>query len=502
MSKLPSLCLCRHNLHGLRGLQPSLRLRRCNSSRSGPPEHNYNTNSAYNYLVEDRAKAFDQYAFVTARSLAQHGRQPHRVKMLTRDFIDDSLYNPRYGYFSKQAVILSPSQGFDFNSYRDNADYQADQSAVFQDYESSIDEKNLSAPRQVWQTPTEMFRPFYGEAIARYLLAEYKLNTYPYHDLVIYEMGAGNGTLMLNILDFIRDNEPEIYRKTRYKVIEISNQLAKRQVSSLSRTADKEGHGGHVEIINRSIFDWDAVVPGPCFFLAMEVFDNFSHDAIRYDLLTGQPYQALVAIDDAGDYHELLSPNIDPLVRRFLVERAKSDHPETGFLPVHSHPTMRIPQALRRLRSWLPLAPNLTSSEFLPTKLLQFLNILHSKFPQHRLVASDFHSLPDAMEGVNGPVVQTRYKGTMVSCSTYLVYPGYFDIMFPTDFQLLNRMYSQLANDRSGYFSHVRHSKGLKGKISTHRQFMQAWADTDKTMTKSGENPLLDFYENASFIVT
>ncbi len=28
-------------------------------------------------------------------------------------------------------------------------------------------------------------------------------------------MGAGNGTLMLNILDFIRDPDPEVYARTK-----------------------------------------------------------------------------------------------------------------------------------------------------------------------------------------------------------------------------------------------------------------------------------------------
>lgn len=422
--------------------------------------------------------------------------------MLARDFIDDSLYNPRYGYFSKQAVILSPTKGSDFGAYRDNADFQAHQSELFQEFEGSVEEKNLSAPRQVWQTPTEMFKPYYGQAIASYLVTQYKLTSYPYHDLVLYEVGAGNGTLMLNILDHISDTEPEIYQKTRYKIIEISGQLAKRQASTLSQTADKGGHGDRVEIINRSIFDWDTVVPGPCFFLAMEVFDNFAHDAVRYDLLTGRPYQALVAIDEAGDYHELLSPEIDQLARRFLRKRTQGDNLSISPLRTHAHPSLKVPQFLRQLRSYLPLAPNLTSPEFLPTKLLQFLDILHTNFPQHRLVASDFHTLPDAMDGINAPVVQTRYKGTMVPCSTYLVYPGYFDIMFPTDFQSLNRIYSELANEKSGYFSHVRHSSGLKGKISTHKEFMQNWGDTEMTRTRSGENPMLDFYENASFMVT
>ena len=461
------------------------------------PEHNYNTNSAFNYLVEDRAAVFNAYTQVTARSLAQHDRRPKRVKMLARDFIEDSLYNPSYGYFSKQAVILSPSKGFDFPSYRDNAEFQADLSRTFSDFENDVEEKDAITPRQVWQTPTEMFKPFYGEAIARYLLTQYKITSYPYHDLVLYEVGAGNGTLMTNILDYIRDTEPEIYEKTRYKIIEISGKLAKQQRSTLQITAERKGHSSRVEIINKSIFDWTTVVPEPCFFLAMEVFDNFAHDPVRYDLLTGQPFQAIVALDEAGDYHEMLAPNLDQLLRQYLRLRAKTVD-QSSYL----HPSLKVPRALRQIRAALPLAPNLTTPEFLPTKLLEFINVLHSKFPRHRLLASDFHALPDAMQGINAPVVQTRYRGTMVPCSTYMVFPGYFDIMFPTNFNDLNAVYSEVANESSGYFSHVRHKTGLKGKISSHAEFMGDWADIDATKTVSGENPLLDFYENASFIAT
>ncbi|ORY80359.1 S-adenosyl-L-methionine-dependent methyltransferase [Protomyces lactucae-debilis] len=500
--------------------------------KSQRPEHNYQTNSAYNYLVdEDKAAVFDTFPTVTAKSLAHHTHQPKRIKMLARDFIDDSLYNPQYGYFSKQAIILQAGgpQGFEFGSFRDNAAFQAalsDKYAEFEEAESAPPStasagqrlnrlrgeapkqvrQPPSSPRQVWQTPTEMFKPFYGQAVARYLLTQYKLTHFPYRDLVLYEMGAGNGTLMINILDYLRDNEPEVYERTRYKIIEISTQLAKRQKTSLlHQTAEKQGHGDKVEIINKSIFDWDTVVPEPCFFLAMEVFDNFAHDAIRYDLLTGQPYQALVAVDEAGDFHELLSPNIDPHARRYLRLRDKSSRASA------THPSLKVPLKLRQLRAMLPLAPNLTSPEFIPTRLMQFLDILLAKFPQHRLLASDFSSLPDAMEGVIAPVVQTRYKGSMVPCSTYMVLPGYFDIMFPTRWEEMNAMYSELSGAQSsrGYFHHVTHQQprlagaaGLKGKVYTHAAFLEDWGDVEATTTQSGENPMLDFYQNAAFFAS
>jgi hypothetical protein len=479
---------------------------------------------------EDKAAAFDALPTVTARSLSHHAHQPRKIKMLARDFIDDSLYNPQYGYFSKQAVILQAGgpKGFNLGAFRDNAAFQAALSDKYAEFEqenvppvqaSSNARLNRlrgetqapvrqppSSPRQVWQTPTEMFKPYYGQAVARYLLTQYKLTHFPYRDLVLYEMGAGNGTLMVNVLDYLRDHEPEVYERTRYKVIEISTQLAKRQKTSLlQQTADTQGHGDKVEIINKSIFDWETVVPEPCFFLAMEVFDNFAHDAIRYDLLTGKPYQALVAVDDAGDYHELLSPDLDPLARRYLRLREKASR-ETA-----THPSLKVPQRLRQLRAMLPLAPNLTSPEFIPTRLMQFLDILLAKFPQHRLLASDFSTLPDAMQGVNAPVVQTRYRGSMVPCSTYMVLPGYFDIMFPTRWQEMNAIYSELsgAHSQKGYFHHITHHRprlpgaaGMKGKVYTHAGFLRDWGDVEATTTQSGENPMLDFYQNAAFFVS
>jgi hypothetical protein len=133
-------------------------------------------------------------------------------------------------------------------------------------------------------------QPWYGRALARFLCASYKLNLFPYHDQVIYEIGAGNGTLMGDILDYLAAHEPEVYSRTRYRIIEISERLQGMQrgraagvqartpaggdagAAELGREkARQRGHEGKVEIIGKSIFEWDRVVHEPCFFLAMEV---------------------------------------------------------------------------------------------------------------------------------------------------------------------------------------------------------------------------------------
>ncbi|KAI1638772.1 S-adenosyl-L-methionine-dependent methyltransferase [Biscogniauxia mediterranea] len=430
----------------------------------------------------DMTEEYKQYPMVTANDLRGRRERPRRVKMLMRDFIEDSLYNPHYGYFSKQVVIFSPGEPFDFNSLPDEPAFHALLGQRYTEFEDELDAKQHDDTRQLWHTPTELFRPYYGEAIARYLMSNYIMSTYPYHDLIIYEMGAGRGTLMLNILDYIREVEPSVYDRTKYKIIEISPSLAALQGAQLLRgAAAGRGHADKVEIINKSVFDWSERVSSPCFFLAMEVFDNFAHDVLRYDLSTEEPLQGTVLVDGDGDFHEFYERTLDPVAARYMRVR----HAATGGrYPVPYSPS----RALRWLKGLRPLAPNLSDPEYLPTRLMQFFDILERYFPAHRLLTSDFHTLPDAIKGLNSPVVQTRFERRMVPVSTPLVHQGYFDILFPTDFRIMEAVYGAMT--------------GKLTRVMSHESFMHSWAYVEDTETRSGENPLLSWYKNASVMVT
>ena len=332
----------------------------------------------------------------------------------------DSLYNPNYGYFSKQVTIFNPGEAFQFNAMANEAEFFKKLGIRYTQFEDELDTVSLDETRQLWHTPTELFRPYYGEAIARSLVEQYKLTHYPYHDLVIYEMGAGNGTMMLNILDHIRDFYPEIYPQTQFKIIEISTQLAELQNAGLCKTAASRGHIDHVQIINKSVFDWNVYVPEPCWFLALEVFDNFAHDIIRYDSVSKQAMQGSVLVDNGGEFYEFYSAQIDPIASRFIQRRTEI-RPER--LPKNHPLNPSFPK--RFLQSKVFVAPNLTSPEYIPTRLMQFFEMLKKYFPRHRLLTSDFHILPDTIEGYNAPVVQTRFQRKTIPVRTPLVSSGY-----------------------------------------------------------------------------
>ncbi|KAG5647526.1 hypothetical protein DXG03_009463 [Asterophora parasitica] len=488
---------------------------------------NYNVSP----LIQSSVTKHAELKMVDANSLESATEPPRGVKMLVRDFIEDSLYNPNYGYFPKQATIFNTDNStVDFELLRDSVEFQE---AVSEKYAAYGADKHSGPGRQLWHTPTELFKPWFGRAIAQCLVAEYLLKYFPYEDFIIYEIGAGNGTLAMDILDHLRDEYPEVYERTRYNIIEISGSLVTLQKQRLSKVHP------NVKVTHKSIFHWKTKEPAPCFFVAMEVIDNFAHDLIRYDLRTMEPYQGVVTVDAQGDFDTIYTPVTDPLIKEFLELRRRLKHP----LPVN-----RVMQSSGMLRNFylsLPFAPNLSTEEYIPTRMLSLLRTLRRYFPRHRLLLSDFSSLPDTISGITAPVVQTRFRNVTVPCSTLQVRQGYFDIFFPTNFERLRDMYeytvSHAPPESCGpdpllpmrstplttnstpmllgdeYFSSHRPSNrrspldgaasasGLpvgerKSSVFTHSEFMETYADLSKTQLKNGENPMLDFYKNVKFL--
>ncbi len=146
-------------------------------------------------------------------------------KFLTREFIHNSLYHPSYGYFSRQARVFSPPNSIFKDKIDNNDQFLHKVSKLYKD-------KEMTEPRgQLWHTPTELFQPFYGHAIARCILEQAKSQN---KTIKIVEIGAGNGTLMKNIMEYLQVYEPQYFDSATYSIIEISSALASCQSRLLS----------------------------------------------------------------------------------------------------------------------------------------------------------------------------------------------------------------------------------------------------------------------------
>ena len=199
---------------------------------------------------------------------------------------------------------------------------------------------------------------------------------------------------------------------------------------------------------------------------------------IRYDLQSKKPVQGVVITNELGEFDQVYENLSDPLIKEYLECRSAIGYSSPAF-------KWNFGRILETLN---PLQSNLSQAEFLPTNAYQLLKILAQYFPRHQMIFSDFHTLPDTIPGIDAPVVQSMYKNNMIPCQTFLVKLGLFDIFFPTNFYLFGGIYKQLT--------------GKEFETLLHRDFLIQNGEIGPTTTKSGENPMLEYYENASFITT
>ncbi|KAI8461257.1 S-adenosyl-L-methionine-dependent methyltransferase [Phakopsora pachyrhizi] len=481
--------------------KPSL-IRFFNQSISQSYSHTYNYNpDPFGTTDEGGIDEIHQnFKLHDSRSLSKFINQPNQIRCLARDFIHDSLYNPNYGYFSKKVEIFE-------NEEEEDADHEAQDDGkgrlralkrikLFQKSLDSFDQlqseetpkssENLSKANhklvdvdqsQIWHTPTELFKPWYSRCVANHILKFHQSK--PLKPLKIYEIGAGNGTLCQGIMDHIEYVNPDLYKITTYTTIEVSSKLSQRQKArSIS-----SGHSDKVRVINTSVLDPDPALlekeEEECWVLGFEVLDNLTRDVIRTDYQTGQTLQSMVIVDQKGNFHE-----------RFIPVNRSNNPNLSNYLEIFSkqiNSRNRTP-SLNKLKSkWVPFYPNLSQPEFIPTSYNVLLKNIFKYFPNHKLIFSDFNELPNTIEGIEAPVVQTRLNGMVIPVTTYLVKQGSFDIFFPTNFENFRILY------KNEYNLQHQDSNLIKNSINQ--------TETDRTEILSKTSVSLKIYDHLNFFL-
>ncbi|POM70918.1 Hypothetical protein PHPALM_12586 [Phytophthora palmivora] len=391
--------------------------------------------------------------------------------VLTREFIYASLYAKEAGYFTteQREVLHAPAQGIDFGNLWGAGEYR---NVVAQLYKGSP---------EAWLTPVEVFAPHYSQALARYMLN----SPFFRQELQIFEIGGGSGSNALHILNFLKEQAPHVYAKTKYTLIEISPVMAERQRNRVAAV-----HPQQCTVINQDILtfaDTHAPVNSQCFFLALEVLDNLPHDKVT--LQNGKWYETIVKMQ-SGEESPVLQEAMRPVKDMLIRQTLRYFGCELPLRVSYKYNT----GLAQRVRHMLGKDDPVLNSAFIPTGAMQLLHTLRTAFPKHHLIAADFDSLPapnldekspiKAIEhplsttatsagtlfAGNAPLVASKVTGVTKDHDTYLVQGGIADIFFATDFDRLKKAYCS----------------ALQRQAEEVRSY----------------NPLLEDYSNTSFILS
>ena len=455
-----------------------------------------------------------------------HGDDRTHSGVLLRDFLSKALYDKKDGYFARPDVPVGViAEPIAFASLL-GAD----------DYANALDVRYRRLAKQ-WLTPVEIFKPHYAEAVARYVLHRYREEDekqgYP---LRVYEIGGGAGTHAAGFLRYLRRNAPEVFAKTEFTSVEISQSLARaaertvrdaldgddhrvNDSETLRDTTKRRGKGTRkgtkrdsdvYSVIRGDASErdaWGAKDASPCFVVALEVLDNLPHDKVifRKDSERGGHgdhhgwFQTRVRLDPetnkhVEDHSEPLSDALAVRAMETLADAARAETVETSF----ARRVARVVEAI--------FAPALASKKiaYLPTGCLKLLETLHGARPNHRLVAADFDSLPGVtMAGRNAPLVAAQADGGRTrDLPTYLAEVGSADVFFPTDFDALRALDAAARRTVSMNDGVERSENSARGEVLSTRAFMERWADVQATATRSGYNPLLQDFANTKFFLS
>jgi hypothetical protein len=132
-----------------------------------------------------------------------------------------------------------------------------------------------------------------------------------------------------------------------------------------------------------------------------------------------------------------------------------------------------------------------SNNAFIPTGQYILLSHLLSHIPKAHFILADFDSLIGTkIAAINSPIVSQKGKLSheKLDFDTYLVNRGEADIMFPTNFKMTQAIVKQLT--------------GRSGKVWKSYKFMEEYAKTKWTETKTGYRPMFDDFKNTSIFTS
>ena len=400
---------------------------------------------------------------------------------LTREFINDRLYNSKGGYFCKDDIQIGElSSPINFSEM-----------IGYEDYTKTLSEKY---PKNAWLTPSELFRPWYGFTIGNYIhhafLRAQKKSNNKKQNIKIIEVGAGAASAADSILYFFKNFEQASYATMEYKIVEISPQMCKKARAKLENEHKKLLDNNQITIVNDDFLQYSQYDESLTFIILLEVLDNMPHDRVYFsDEKKQWFYETMVEFDDDIGLTNLREKKVP--INDYLIKEAVEYYIDFSKKQDFDEINKKAGFVENLIKSWYKIKDE--KNVFLPTGCLRMLKNVNKYIPNHHYIMADFDMLSakeSAIQGINAPIVSKKLEKSHEKhdFKSYLVPRGEADIFFPTNFQLLKHMYKKVTNQRS--------------KVLKTHEFMDEFAKVKWAQTRSGYNPLKEDFLNTSILVT
>lgn len=412
------------------------------------------------------------------------------TRMLMRDFVHYSMFHYKWGYYPKLARKyreLMTSGFYDpipFGQLRNQADYE--------EYVARVSEASPT-----FATPPALFQPYYGWVLAEYMITVMRSKFHPSEPLIIYEVGAGAGTLAVSILNFLAEQYPDVYAQCEYHCIELSSYA----IPVLRKRLVHHYHKAHIHHI--SIHNWRNLEPRRCFVLGVELLSNMPHDNIVWadDGSSYETYMYFEQDNNLATATERWEATTDPLILRYL--RYSNWMKEESYnalrvLCLTDGQNVTLKPKYHRMEPTIydPWIEAMTKSlnvhnpfrvAWLPTGSTVMLETLAEFFPRHHALFADWGSVQGGINGFQGPLVQAKiriaknlYARRM--CDNLTTNGGMVDLCFPTDFDRMVDTYRNICGEHKEITN------------MTHPDFWKTFGGEKTSLftTRSGYNPMIE----------
>lgn len=345
-----------------------------------------------------------------------------------------------------------------------------------------------------WLTPVELFRPYYSQILANYIAEQGRGQK----KIDIVEIGGGRGTNAKCILDHLQHKHSDIYNcDINYTIMDASSTLLELQRNILFNNTNVEGiksggsQGHHDRILHLKELDMLDVAEKKSIFMeessvltiviANEVLDNLPHDKLSTCSKTGQLMQTNLYKDkDTGTLQESFVPLQDKLLKHMV-----DIYPP--FIPTNG-------------------------AKWVPTVAAHLLTQIFEKRYNASVLFADFDYLPppDILSTSSQTRISYRAEGEPlvtdmndVDHECYLASPPLCDILFPTDFHMLNGYVSATLEETLKNRGGVVDARPYKVSVKNQRNFLALYGPEEVEETKSrwtGYSPLLHDFSNCSIL--